>query len=344
MSLSYQHLNAVEVRDPRTIVNEQRDYAVLKSGSQTTWKAWTSTSISTSAIQFSCPPPSGAVFVDSKIYFYLPIRLTFTGTAPIGQALIRDGFDAPRAYPLSGSIETLSATINNQSVSINLSDIIHAISHFNTDEQLKNGDYSAFPNYCDQSQQYDDLRGANRNPLAGYADGIDNSNLQRGAFPYTIIANPLSVNPLVSITAIVDVSFCEPIFLPPFYFGDSNRSAFYNVNSMDFNFTFVGNVGNRMWSHCNDGGLNNITNIGVAFGGTIGGPESNLTGGRAPLMLIQYITPQETQIISPQQALTYPYFDIQRYPTQQSPVPAGTLVQGMASNNIQLSSIPIVWV
>jgi len=56
-------------------------------------------------------------------------------------------------------------------------------------------------------------------------------------------------------------------------------------------------------------------------------------------MLIQYLTPQETQIISPLQPLTYPYFDIQRYPTQ-----AGVVVNGaqttIQSNNIQLSSIP----
>ncbi len=345
MSLSYQPLNAVEVRDPRTIVQSQRDYAVLKSGSQTTWKPYSSPSVSNSSIQWSCPPPSGAVFVDSKVYVYIPVRLTFTGSpgsAGNPSQIIRPGLDAPRAYPISGSIDTLSATINNQSVNINLADIIHAISHFNTDDELLNGDYSVFPNYPDQAQVYSALRGANRNPLGHYGDGIDGAKMQRGAYPYFIVANPTSEG--TPVTAIVDVAFCEPIFLPPFYFGNSNRQAFYNVNTMDFNFTFLGQMANRMWSHCavdaNLAGTPNVITASTAtFGGVLGGPTTPLPGGQVPLMLIQYITPQETQIISPQQPLTYPYFDIQRYPTQ-----SGTMIDGargtIQSNNIQLSSIP----
>jgi hypothetical protein len=339
MSLSYQHLNSVLVRDPRTIVQSQRDYAILKAGSQTTWKAWTSTSISNSSIQFSTPPPSGGVFVDSKQYFYLPVRLTFTGIPAVGNTILNLGFDAPRAYPISNATDTLSVTINNQSVSINLADIIQCISHFNTDPELKNGNYSAFPNYCDQSQQYNDLVGANRNPLGTYADGIDGAIMQRGGFPYIIVANPVQAVLGTLLTAVVDVAFCEPIFLPPFYFGNSNRQAFFNVNSIDFNFTFIGGVASRMWSHNDQGGTNVILSAQANFGGTTGGPQSALAGGTLPLILAQYITPQETQIISPEMPITYPYFDIQRYPTQMSPLAAGASTI-MISNNIQLSSIP----
>ena len=102
MSLSFQKLNTVLVRDPRTIVDNMRDYAILKSGSQTTWKQYTTTSVSTSSIQFSCPPPSGGIFVDRKQYFYLPIRLTMGGTSTAtGQTLLNANQDAPRSYPIS---------------------------------------------------------------------------------------------------------------------------------------------------------------------------------------------------------------------------------------------------
>jgi len=342
MSLAFEKLNPVLVRDPRTIINTQNDYAVLKSGSQTTWKAWTSTSIATSSIQFSCPPPSGGVFVASKVYFYLPVKLTITGTAAIGSHLLDPGAFALRSYPIMGSIDTLTSTINNQSVSINIADIIHAISWFNTDEELLNGDYSTFPGYADQSQQYDDLIGANRNPLGGYSDGIDGSIMQRGAFPINIISNQVSVNPATPITAVIEFGVCEPIMLPPYYFGSGERQAFFNVNSMDFNITFVGQVGNRMLSIAQDvaGANRSITSIVPVFGGMSSGPSSTLQGGNLPLMLIQYITPQETQVISSLQNLVYPYFDVQRYPTQQSPILAGTSNVPMGSNNIQLSSIP----
>lgn len=340
MSLSFQKLQPVEVRDPRTILENVRSYAILKAGSQTTWKQWTSTSISSSSIQFSTPPPSQSVIVDPKMYFYLPVRLTFIGTPPLGQPIIQANYDAPREWPISGSIDILQATINNQSVSINLADVIHALSHFNTDVTLKNGDYSLSPNYPDQSQQYSDLLDNVRNPLGGYGDSLDETVMPRGGFSFIVVNNPIqTASPGVALTAVIDVAFCEPIFLPPFYFGEQNRSGFYNVNSIDFNITFLGNAGFRMWSHNDQNGTSPITSIAVNFGGTTGGPSSFQQGGNLPLILTQYITPQETQILSPNQPLSYPYFDIQRYPTGQSPVGAGANAT-LNSNNIQLSSIP----
>ena len=356
MSLAYEYLNPVEVRDQRTIIQSQLDYAIIKSGSQTTWKSWTSTSISNSSIQWSVPPPSGGVFIDSKMYVQLPVRLTLTGNPKaVGSRLINDSFDAPRAYPISGSVETLSATINNQTVNINLSDVIHAISHYNTDSELKEGVYSTFPSYPDQSQQYNDLTGSNRNPLGSYESGLDGTPMQRGGFPFVVISNPPQTVADGPITAIVDVLFCEPIFLPPFYFGTGNRQAFYNVNSMDFNFNFVNNVGNRMWSHDpklpTDTFYTPITSVNAVFGGIPGGPTfsplgspqptwATLLGGTAPLLHIQYITPQDTQLLSPDMHSAYPYFDVQRYPTQGQAILPHTSVQGLASNNIQLNTIP----
>lgn len=64
MSLSYNPLNPVLVRDPITDVGTTKDYAILKGGNQVSWKRYTTTSISQSAITFSTPPPSGNVFVD----------------------------------------------------------------------------------------------------------------------------------------------------------------------------------------------------------------------------------------------------------------------------------------
>jgi hypothetical protein len=345
MSLSYQPLNTVLVQDPRVIVNNQRDYAILKGGSQSTYKQWTSTSISNSSIQFSCPPPSGGVFVDRKIMMYLPVKITMTGVvANIGDTLLYSGYDAPRAFPLSGIIDTLSATINNQSVSINLADLIHTLQHFNSDVKLKNGGYSLTPNYPDQSQQYEDLGGSTRNPLADFSSGLEETVMQRGGFPFSIVSNPVSTVVNQTVTAVVEFAITEQLLLPPFYFGSGNGSALFNVTSMDFNFTFINNAANRMWSHLYGAGIlgtNPVTSSSVSFGGTTGTSfNSYLPGGTLPLLLIEYITPQETQVLSPNMSISYPYFDIQRYPTQLSSMPAGPNQRTDPSNNIQLSSIP----
>jgi hypothetical protein len=338
MSLSFQKLNVVEVRDPRTIIENKRDYAILKSGSQTTWKQYSTTSVSGTSIQFSCPPPSGNVFTDRKQYIYLPVQLTFTGIPPAGQTLLQAGRDAPRAYPFSSACDTLQISINGQSVSINMADVIHALLHYNTDSKLKELDYSNTASCPDQSQQYGDLFGAIRNPLGLYGDSNDEGVMGRGGFPFVIVQNPVqnATAPFVSVTAIVEFAICEPLFLSPFYWGKSNAGAFYNVNTMDFNITFLGPVANRMWSHDNIGGTNVITSASHSFANII----TTFPMGQAPLLFFQYITPQETQVLSPQMPISLPYFDVQRYPTDyNSPVTSGTTVT-IQSNNIQLSSIP----
>lgn len=332
MSLSYQRLDPVEVRDPRTILENKRDYAILRAGSQTTCKIFTTTSISQSSIQFSCPPPSGGIIVDRKMYLTVPIRLTFTGTAPVGQVLLNPAQDAPRAFPLSSAIDTLQVSINNQAVSIQMADIIQALMHFNTDAKLQELDYSMTPTYLDQSQAYSQLFGSTRSPLANYADGIDKAPMQRGAFPFTIVSN-------TNTSAIVDMVITEPLFLSPFYWGKHDASGFYNVNTMDFNITFLNQAGNRMWSHdaVSSGVATTINSISATFAGFPGPAFSYPTV--QPLMLFTYITPNETQILPYNMPITYPYFDVQRFPTDGNAVTAGS-VTTLSSNNIQLNSIP----
>src|SRR5580698_8254522 len=324
MSLSYQPITPVCVRDPRTMVEASRSYAVLKGGSQTTWKAFTTTSISASSLQFSCPPPSGGIIVDRKIYLYVPVRLTFTGIPVAGTTLLNPNRDAPRAFPLASAIDTLSATINNQSISINIADVIHALMHYNTCNDVKNLDYSMTPSYQDQSQNYGDLFGTIRSPLFNYGDSNDGNQNPRGGFPFTIVANP-GGDGVTVVTAIVDVAFCEPLFLSPFYFGHSNGCGFFNVNTMDFNITFLGQAANRMWSH--DSSINTILGSTFTPGGVIGGPVQTsfpIGTGTQPLILIQYITPQENQIIPANVPITYPYFDVIRFPTDLGLVPGVT--------------------
>ncbi len=344
MSLSFEPVTPVCVRDPRTMIENHREYAVLKAGSQTTWKAFTTTSIANSALQFSCPPPSGNVIVDRKMYVYIPVRLQFTAIPPLGSAVLNPSYDAPRAFPISSSIDTLSATINNQSVNINMADVIQALMRYNTDTDLLNGDYSGTPTYLDQSQSYADLIASVRSPLGNYSNNSDGARMSRGAFPFYVVQNPVSTNGTDTLTAYVDCAFCEPIFLSPFYFGKSNGCGFYNINTLDFNFTFLGQTANRMWSHYNMAGTNNITSSAHYFFGQGNIPGPGLTifpnnQGQTPQILMQFITPQETQLIPTNMPITYPYFDTIRFPTNLAQIPANT-VSGFNSNNIQLNSVP----
>jgi hypothetical protein len=331
MSLSYQPLNVVAVRDPRTNVQSRRDYAVLRGGQQVSYKSFTTNSVSQSSIQFSAPPPSGGIIVDRKVSLTLPIRLTFTGPGTNTTNLIQSNRDAPRAFPLSNIIDTLQVSINNNSVSINLSDIIQALMRYNVDGALKTGDYSMTPCYQDQSQNYNELVGSVRNPLSSYGDSNDTNVQGRGGFPYTIVSNSPTA-------AVVDIVITEWLFLSPFYFGLGNGSGFVNVNSMDFNFTFLSSAGNKLWSHDNSLGTNVISSINATYNG-FSAPAFSYSENQPKLNFI-YISPNDLQIIPKNMPTTYPYFQVDRFPTDSQNAVAALATTVITSNNIQLNSVP----
>lgn len=333
MSLNITPLKVVEVRDPRTILRE-KEYAILKGGSQVTWKPYTTSSISSSSIQISTPPPNPKVFVDRKLYFQLPVRILLTCAVPNAFPLLRAGYDAPRAFPISSAIETLSVNINNTGVSMNMGDVIQALLRFNTDQYLKEHDYSMTPSCMDQSQEYIDLVGSNRNPLGQYGDANDEDVTGRGGFAnFRIVSNTPS-------QAIIDCVFTEPLFISPFYWGKGNASAFIGVQTMDWNITFQARAGFRMWSHA-IGGLNApglITGTQVAFSNYNQiDPTPFSFGSVVPQMLFNFITPQQLQNIP--SAMEYPYFSINKYTTDYSAIAPGASTT-LVSSSIKLNSIP----
>jgi hypothetical protein len=340
MSLSYQKLDAVCVKDPRTIINNKRDYAVLEGGSQFTFKQWTSTSIANSGIQFSAPPPSPDIIVDRRIYFYCPFRLTFVGIPAAGQTLLNMNSDAPRQFPVNSAIDTISATINNFSMTVNSADVVPALLRYNVDNLLKNHYYSTAPSYPDQSALYSALNGSIRSPLAGYGDSTDENLQGRGGFAnYVIVSNPVG-NGTTPVTAVVDMASSEPLFLlSPFYWGAKETSGFTHVNSMDFNITFLTQAVNRLWSR-SDSAVP-LSSFSFVVGNLPNGPTSfNNTSGNVPYLLIGYITPKEKDIIPREMPITYPYFKVDRFATDYGATLASNAPFDIVSNNIQLSSIP----
>lgn len=340
MSLSYEPLQPILVRDSRLMLNSIRTCAVLKGGQNVSFKQFTTTNVSSSAIGFSTPPPSNNVVTDRKVLFSLPIRLSLTGTCPNLQNLISPSRDAPRAFPISSSIETLTCVFNNQQVNINLCDIINPLMHYNTDTKDKNGSWSTTPTYQDQTSNYDDLAFNNRNPLGTYGDSLDDCQIGRGAFPFKIIANPVS-NGVDPVTAIIDVLFTETIYLSPLHFTNSGACGFYNLTTMDWNFNFTSTMWARIWSHSTRAGDSIITSGNVVFGGALGGPDSASFPKGSPLqptLLLQFITPCENQII-PQHPITYPYSNIVRYTTDIPSTASGNNVVA-TTNNVQLNQVP----
>src|SRR5579872_31243 len=200
MSLALFPLQTVKTLIPVSKINERKDYSILKGSSETSWKAITTQSYSNSSIQFSAPPPSPGILVSRKVWLNVQFLLNFVGTSGAGGGVLRgplfgtgDPRDAPRAYPLSSVISTLTAKLNNTDVSINLSDVIQPLLRYHNDiDPMHNYDYSLTPAMMDQFQEYGqnpgtalDASASNRNPLAYY--GTNAYEFARGGFAGMIV-------------------------------------------------------------------------------------------------------------------------------------------------------------
>lgn len=329
MSYAVEKLNTVRVLDPLVNVSSERFYAVLSGGSRISWKPFTTNSFDESSFQFACPPPSPNIFVDRKVYLKTDVTINFTGTenaaTPDG-GIIQAGVDALRAYPLSSNMNVLTVTINNTAVSVNMSDTIRTLLRMHNPVQQRNQELSLSPSMQDQSQNYVDLMGGIRNPLSVYADSASGADEPRGGFLYSSF-NPGPTGVTGPTSASLTTTLCEPLFLSPFLFGAGDDSAFLGVQTLDFNITWNANLA-RFWSHMllpSNQNPATLSSVSVTFNN--------------PVLLFKYITPSLLQRLP--RSISYPYFSIDRYPT----TPGTSLAAKqsgfvMASNNIQLKSIP----
>lgn len=356
MSLSYAKLRPVKLEDPRLRSQDTVDYGVESGAQQVTAYQATTQSVGTNSMIWSLTIPTGAV-MDRRLLMYVPVRLTFQATSTAsGQTVLNANFDAPRAWPLSGSIDTATLTLNGDSYTISMADVIHVIGdHFNSELIIRRTDWSGTPTMADRSTEYSALQGAVSSPLAQLDSYVGNEP-PRGAFSsMVVVANPASTGSGQLLTAIVDLAICEPLVLSPASYSEHGLSTdgFYNLTTVALTLNFTSNVAQRMWSRCGVAGspttvngvvMLPISSYAFSFSGS-GGPSSfGQQQGNVPLLLYNLLSPKATMTISPSTPVSYGYKDVQRFITQGQSVPAfgssGYANVVIASNTIQLPQIP----
>ena len=316
MSLALNKIDVLGVNVPVLDIDVKPEYAIIHSGNYVQYKQYQSTSYSVNSFQFSAPPPSEKILVDRKVLLRVPVTITINGTAGSSGVMWNLGLDALRAYPLATNLQTIQATINNSTATIQSSDVIQALLRYHNPEAMREVEYSLTPSQLDNAQNYADVAPLTiRNPLGNYEDADDITH--RGAFPYQISDN-------TSTQAVIQCTLAEYIYLSPFYFGFGDSKGFYGVRTMDFNFTWNANL-SRFISHATDleGIGSTISSVNVVFG--------------QPSLLFQYVTPPLT--MPRPVSISYPYYVVNRFPSGPTLVNSNTTAD-ISSNNIQLNSIP----
>jgi len=280
----------------------------LQSGENCSVRAWSSTNYSNSVISFSCPPPSMSVFIDRMVLLELPITVTYAGTTG-GSALLQDGYDALRAYPIASVSTSVQCTINNQQFSLQTSDVVPYLAHY-----FKPDRKSTWPIFLDKYAVYSDGVTANNNPLASYktnSAGYE-SACPRGGFPMTITNGATS--------STIATTVYEPIWVPPFHSSPQEGLGFTNVRTMDFVINLSSQL-NRIVSHATS--LATLSGVTVALG--------------QPVLRMFYTSPpigmNPTDVV-------YGGQEINRFPTQTNSSLAPNASTTIISTNMQLNAIP----
>ncbi len=345
MSVSVEQLRVQRVIDPRTDANSPNDriYNVFEGAADISYQNLSQDGgVSATSLTWTLNPPSPNVFVNRRVMVSMRNRLTFTGTSagagiPLIQAAglpsapgINPGlqfYDAPRAYPIAKSFQTVQFSLGNDRLSQNLGQYWGGMNRYNNDVETQDLWHSMTPTMLDQSQSYSDLNGFARDPLRGYGDNP--FQCPRGGFTGALITRNDSTGAPGDI-AVVELYATEMIDLSPFLFERGRQDVgFIGVQNQSMTVTLGGKgtgvlsgLAASLWSHSSLGSVLSAINVEV------------LTAQ----VKVSYLTPD--QVMEIPRSMNYNYSEITYYPTTiNAPVLANAQTV-ITMNNIQLQSIP----
>jgi hypothetical protein len=178
-------IEKVAVFDDR-IVQTRPKYAVEKGSVSLTNAPTNAISATSSQHTYQIQVPSENVFVDRAIDWSsecaLNIKFQMKGTAPAsGTKLLEFGSNVALAsFPLHTLVQTLSATINDTTVTLNTGDVLREVLRLT--DNGKNRSLRTCPTQLDTYASYKGATGIN-NPLGAYSNAVNSENVPNGAYP-----------------------------------------------------------------------------------------------------------------------------------------------------------------
>ena len=242
----------VLVLDDRLNCSSEMTYAVVKGAQSMNPASFQAVSASTSSHVYNIQTPSEQTIIDRRVLWRSTITLAITGTAPAGQYLINYGLtDALSAFPLHQLANVMSVVINNNSVSLQVRDVLPALLRFNDRRELTR--YNGYtPTAFDTYFSYADGVGANNNVLGAWGNTSDNDLTNRGSWVLESVIDVATGNaPLPSTGAAqtlnVRFTVSEPLLISPFISCKpvSNNQGFYGIQNMTMTFS-MGDA-SRVW-------------------------------------------------------------------------------------------------
>ena len=338
----------VLVEDARMRVTDSLPFGVVKSGQNVTTQIYPATSASASSQTFSIQTPSEVTLLDRNIVWQSTYELEIRGSPAAGEFLVDLGNrDALAPLPLHMSATTLQVQVNNNSVSVNIRDVLPQLLRMYGDDRALARWNGIAPLAPDTYRSYEDQLGANNNSNGSWAQTADNSLVSRGTYSIDSLEQTQPViganlknqqtigDGTLRVVRLRFTSF-EPLFLSPFHFANlsANQMALYGVSNLNFIFNISAQA-SRLW-RCGASEAA-IANYAVSI--------VNVTGAR---LIFQMLTPHPSQILPSKNVVDY--VDFPRYLTTFNTNIGAAAVSAtnelvpttlpFSSNNIQLNQVP----
>lgn len=345
MSDAVEPLRCVRVLDPRVNLKKERVMGVVYGPSENSFIPYLTQSYSDSNFSFTSNPPGPNYVIDRQMVLKYTLTLSFQVTGKAGgqgtSTVLTDGYDGLRQFPFSSVCSSMACTINNTTVSSNLQDYIHPLLRYNDPAEQRLSNYSGCPTMPDCYADYGQGFGSLRNPLGKYDNSPSGDvDITRASFGGRVILNEI-ITGVGTFYAQVQYDIYEPILMSPWLFG-REYSGLYGVQNMTWNMT-ISNALGRLWCHSDYGNtadaakytfkqISNAT-LSAAKAGTLDNAVFT-----EPTLLFNALTLKELDSVP--EKITYPYQDIQRYPTTINTSIAANTSTTINSSNIQLNSIP----
>lgn len=349
MSAPSDFFETITVQDDRIqAITDKIQYAVVKGASSNNSIQNQATSKSISSIVFNQPIPSETTLVDRRIM--LKTTMIFkvqrvSGTT--SQIRYPSNFNfAP--FPLHQMTQTISLTLNNTSVSVQIRDVLPAVLRaMDVDDLYEHNSgcptsFDRYAKYIDESFGYDSTPSSNENEdvirlanAKNYSNfqgfgGLSDSHIPRGAFAIdgiftdqtcTVSTNATFVN--TNDIVYFKITTYEPVLISPLVWGHSHgQQAMYGLQNIILQYTLASDAKRAIRS---------TANLGIC----------ELVEIRDCQIELNMLTCQPSTMLNSRNVL--PHYQIDRLITNfglanQSALAAGNQV--LASNTFTLSVIP----
>lgn len=326
--MSSSDFSKVKVIDDVLATTDSVKYAVVKGAQNITPGKYTAISTSNSSITFNIQTPSEATVLSRRIMIRNTIALRISGTLPVGcganDTLINYGLtESLGPFPFQSLCNTVQMTVNNNTVSQNMRDVMFALLRFGDRREMARYN-NACPTAYDTYWNYIDAVGSNNNPLGAWNDcAVDEAYQGRGVSRIlSITGNVPGAGPKDILLTFETI---EPLMLSPLIWCDpeSNNQGFYGLQVLNLVFN-IGST-NRILRSAQRS-INGATNLAVAL--------ENPNAFAQPQLYIQYYTRQPSDLVPARNVV--PFAEYPRYlSTGSAPITAAVITNAAGGFNIQ---------